>query len=77
MPGRERVLDIIDNCPVWDSRNRIGRNTLLKRLDGGTAFRYMAENIFPMLRNGAFIRVYYSNTTDSTNINKTISNPFN
>lgn len=61
MPGREEILDIIDNRPVWDSRTQTGRITLMRQVQEGRAYRYMAENHFPKLRNGAFIRVYYDN----------------
>lgn len=61
MPGRDEILDIIDNRPVWDAGNQTGRITLMRQVQGGRAYRYMAENHFPKLRNGAFIRVYYDN----------------
>lgn len=61
IPAREQILDIIDNHPVWNSTTQTGRVTMLRQLDGGRPYRYLAEHIFPKLRNGAFIRVYYKN----------------
>lgn len=59
VPAKQQVLDIIDFQPIWDSRTQTGRITTLRNLNGGESYRYLVENIFPKLRNGAFIRVYY------------------
>jgi outer membrane protein OmpA-like peptidoglycan-associated protein len=59
MPSKERVLEIIDTVPVWDSATRRGRETELMRLDGGVPYRYMLKNFFPTLRNAAYIKIYY------------------
>lgn len=61
MQGRREVLDIIDNYPVWDHYSQTGRMTLIRRLNNGRTYEYMARHIFPKLRNGAFIRVYFNN----------------
>lgn len=61
MPHKHSILSIIDHTPVWDSERQIGRLGELQRLDGGAPYRYMLENLFPLLRNGAFIKIYYSN----------------
>jgi hypothetical protein len=61
MEYRDEVLYIIDNTPVWDSGSRTGRQGEIMRLRGGVPYRYMYRNFFPLLRNGAFIKVYYKN----------------
>lgn len=64
MKDRQAVLDIIDNTPIWDSRRNVGRLGQLMRLNGGDTYRYMLREIFPLLRNGAFIKVYYNESGD-------------
>lgn len=59
VPGRQQILDLIDFHPVWDSRTQTGRIAKIRKLENGESFRYLAEHIFPKLRNGAFIRVYF------------------
>lgn len=61
VPMREEALDIIGNNPVGDPGAQSGREILLRNLAGGETYRYLAEYIFPKLRNGAFVRVYYDN----------------
>jgi outer membrane protein OmpA-like peptidoglycan-associated protein len=56
---KQRIVDIIENTPVWDSRRGVGRRGELMRLDGGDPYRYMLTNFFPKLRQAAYIRVYY------------------
>ena len=58
---RGRVLDIIDNVPIWDSYRNIGRHGELMRLGGGEPYRYMMQHFFPELRQAAYIKVYYEN----------------
>lgn len=61
MYERNEILDIIDNTPAWDSNRQVGRLGRLMNLRGGEPYRYMLHNIFPLLRNAAYIRVYYEN----------------
>ena len=61
MPDRDKVLDIIDNTPVWDAGRNTGRHGELMRLSGGVPYRYMLRDFFPDLRNAAYIRAYYEN----------------
>ena len=56
---REEILHIIDNVPVTQ-----GRELELMKLSGGRPYLYMLENMFPELRNAAFIKVYYENVPD-------------
>jgi hypothetical protein len=57
---RERVLRIIDTVPALSpDGSRKPRLERLQALDGGRTYRYMLDNFFPRLRNGAFIQIYY------------------
>lgn len=60
---KERIVEIIDHRPVWDAQTRTGRLGELMRLDGGTPYRLMSKDFFPLLRQAAYIKVYYENNT--------------
>jgi outer membrane protein OmpA-like peptidoglycan-associated protein len=57
---KARILQIIDTVPALspDGRRK-PRLEQLQALDGGRTYRYLLDNYFPKLRNGAFIQVYY------------------
>lgn len=59
---KQQILTLIDTVPILapDGRSKL-RLERLKEIDGGRTYRYIQENFFPKLRNGAFIRVYYEN----------------
>ena len=58
MSSKYRILDIIDNTPVKDSSGtRAVRLGELQRL--GEPYRYMYRNYFPLLRQAAYINIYY------------------
>jgi hypothetical protein len=59
MPGKFRVLQIIDETPIWDARRNVGRHGELMRLNGGETYKYMLQYFFPQMRQAAFIKVYY------------------
>ncbi len=62
MVDKYKVLDIIDNIPAWGSTQDKGRMTYLMELGDGSAFKYMRDNFFPLLRQtGAYVKVYYEN----------------
>jgi hypothetical protein len=61
MPMKYHILDIIDNVPLWDSALKTGREKELMELDGGVSYKYMYRNFFPLLRNSAYIKIYYDN----------------
>lgn len=61
MESREEVIGIIDDVPAWSDDGKMLRTEMLKSLDGGKPYKYMHDNFFPKLRNGAFIKVYYNN----------------
>lgn len=74
IPDKEEVLHIIDNTPVWDSDGGKNRLRELKELNDGEAYRYMVDNLFPQLRSGAFIRVFYENNEVKSLINTRFNN---
>lgn len=59
MPGRDAVLRVIDTKPAYDPKTRVSRMELIKRINGGDSYRYMARYFFPALRNAAYIKVFY------------------
>ena len=61
MPNKLRVLQIIDNTPIWDGERNTGRHGELMRLSGGEPYKYMLQHFFPQLRQAAYIKVYYEN----------------
>lgn len=61
MYEKYRIMEIIDNTPIWDSYRKVGRHGELMRLNSGTPYRYMLANFFPRLRQAAYIKVYYEN----------------
>lgn len=62
VPSREKVLDILDNTPLWvfDSNNVLvdGRKKQLMELDHGNPYRWMYDNLFPQLRNAVAVSLY-------------------
>ena len=61
LPEKNEIVNIIDNTPIWDSQRQVGRLGELMRLNGGRTYRYLLNEYFPYLRNGAFIKVFYEN----------------
>lgn len=62
VPSRDKVLDILDNTPVWvfDAAGHIidGRKRQLMQLDGGMPYRWMFTNLFPSLRNAVAVSLF-------------------
>ncbi len=62
VPCREKVLDILDNTPlyVYDVQGRTidGLKKQLMDLAGGRAWRWMYAHLFPKLRNAVAISLY-------------------
>lgn len=63
VPSREKVLDILDNTPIWifNSEGKIidGRKAKLMSLDRGETYRWLLNNIFPDLRNAVAVTIFY------------------
>ncbi|MDE5608516.1 MAG: DUF3575 domain-containing protein [Muribaculaceae bacterium] len=59
VPSREKVLDVIDNVPVWvfnsDGKVIGGRKKSLMEIDGGRPYRWMYAHLFPKLRNAVAV----------------------
>lgn len=62
MYDKYSIMDIIDNTPVWNEQGQASRQTRLRNLNGGAAYRHMYEHFFPELRNATYIKIYYENT---------------
>lgn len=66
VPSRERILDIIDNTPIYvfDSKGNIitGRKKQLMDLRGGRPYKWLLDNIFPKLRNALAVSLYLKPT---------------
>lgn len=62
VPSREKVLDVLDNVPVWifDSDGRVvdGKKKRLMEISGGRPYRWMFKNLFPKLRKSVAIVLY-------------------
>ncbi len=62
VPSQEKILDIIDNTPVWvfDGKGRIvsSRKKQLMDLRGGRPYNWLLEHIFPKLRNSVAVSLY-------------------
>jgi outer membrane protein OmpA-like peptidoglycan-associated protein len=61
LPEREALLRLIDNTPIYGENGRPGRFEALRRMNGGSTYRYLQAEHFPYLRSGAFIKVFYEN----------------
>lgn len=61
MPEKQEVIRIIDEVPIWDRANQRGRLGAIMKLNGGDTYRQLMKEYFPLMRNGAFIKVYYKN----------------
>ncbi len=61
MYEKAQINEIINQSPVWDADPQLGRLARLKKFNGGAPYRYMLDNFFPLLRNAAYIKVYYKN----------------
>ena len=57
---REEMLRIIDQTPDVNRREQ-----LLRRLNGGKPYRYLARNVFVSQRNSGYIQVYYEAVPDT------------
>lgn len=62
VPSRVKILNIIDNTPLWifDSNGSIvsGRKKRLMDLRGGRPWNWLIKNIFPELRNSVAVSYY-------------------
>ncbi|MCL2727123.1 MAG: DUF3868 domain-containing protein [Bacteroidales bacterium] len=65
MYHKYQILNIIDLAPIVGDHRYAGRLDELKRLNGGEPYKYMLNNIFPLLRNAAYIKIYYENTNNT------------
>ena len=77
VPSRDKVLDILDNTPVWvlDRTGRVvdGRKKQLMQLDGGTTYHWMFDNLFPSLRNAVAMSLYLKSELRADNHGETVT----
>lgn len=63
VPAREKVLDILDNTPLWiyNSEGKIvsGRKKRLMDLQGGRPYNWMLANLFPQMRNAVAVTLFF------------------
>lgn len=60
MKRKDEVLAIIDTPGIPDERRKLW----IERLDHGWTWKYMLENIYPLLRCARYLAVYYNSTDD-------------
>lgn len=62
VPAREKILDILDNTPLWvyNSEGKIvgGRKKSLMDLQGGRPYNWMLANLFPQMRNAVAVTLF-------------------
>lgn len=59
VPSREEVLELLDGVRGRDPDAQRRILDALRTTGGGQSYAYLADRIFPSLRNGTFIRVYF------------------
>lgn len=67
MPWRDEVLDIISHTPIWIFQGKRivgGRKKQLQDLNGGRAWEYMSEHLFPTMRNAHYRIIYEWETVE-------------
>lgn len=55
MQNKDEVIRVIDSYTIEQEE----RKAHLKKLNGGSTYRYMLENFYPPLRNAGYVQVYY------------------
>lgn len=55
MDNKAEIINIIDSYTI----DQEIRKTKLKQLNGGAPYKYMLEHMYPALRTGGYIQVYY------------------
>ncbi|MFI3302727.1 MAG: DUF3575 domain-containing protein [Rikenellaceae bacterium] len=86
MEYRDEVLDVIDRVPE-ESWERVkpddewltmvdSRNKHLMDLGGGRPFNYMFEHIYPKLRRGSVVTIYFQTTAPSIAKEEVVEMPF-
>lgn len=80
VPYQKKVLNILDNTPVWiyNSHGKIvdGRKKQLMDLAGGRSWNWMKTHIFPELRNAVAISLYCKSTaTSDESISAVVTDP--
>lgn len=62
VPSREKILEILDNTPVWifspDGKIIDSRKKQLMDLRGGRPYNWMLAHLFPQMRNAVAVMLY-------------------
>ncbi|MDR0893178.1 MAG: DUF3868 domain-containing protein [Mediterranea sp.] len=62
MEQKDDVLKVIDSYTIEQEI----RKTKLKEIDGGQPYQWMLENLYPPLRNGGYLQIYYEVQRDAS-----------
>lgn len=69
VPSRDKILDILDNTPIWvfDSAGKIvdSRKKRLMNLRGGQPYNWMLVNLFPLMRNAVAVTLSFKDQPES------------
>jgi hypothetical protein len=63
VPYRQEVINLLEDSGVLEENSpgiSAQRLTQLKELYGGEAYKYLEDNVFPLLRKCGILVVYYS-----------------
>lgn len=78
VPQREKVLEILDNTPIWifDKEGKIisGRKAQLMSLSRGEPYRWMLEHLFPELRNAVGVTIFLKSDHKNLKEDRDIAN---
>jgi outer membrane protein OmpA-like peptidoglycan-associated protein len=62
VPAREEVLRLLEGVRELTPARQGAVIRRLRTLDSGRTWRHLTDHIFPLLRNGTFIRVYFNDS---------------
>ncbi|MDE6028392.1 MAG: hypothetical protein K2G23_10000, partial [Muribaculaceae bacterium] len=78
VPSRLKILDIIDNTPVfvYDAKGKAidGRKKQLMDLDGGRTYKWLYANLFPLMRNAIAVALVKKRTAPD-DLRETMTDP--
>lgn len=78
VPSQKKVLEILDNTPVWiyDANGKIidGRKRQLQMLDRGIPYRWMFAKFFPALRNAVATSLFLKSDARAAVLDSTADN---
>lgn len=63
---KHRIINIIENSAVQDSKQQSNRHVQLMKLNSGKEYQYMKQHFFPKLRNTVYVNIYYESAHPSS-----------